>query len=92
MDPNQPASSWNAEQRAEATAIASTFAANASELANLGVQAKNPVVNDFASMASKYQEAYAQAIPSYMPEDNYLNSVAATLVLAVEEACAATQD
>ncbi|PRC46763.1 hypothetical protein C6A85_88430 [Mycobacterium sp. ITM-2017-0098] len=64
---------------------------NAGQIQNLGSVSQNPILSDFASLAAQYQRAYVQSIPSYTPADNYLNSTAAELVVAVSQACLATE-
>ncbi|WP_156448518.1 hypothetical protein [Mycobacterium sp. NAZ190054] len=89
VDPNAPASQWPLELQSLAARAALVLQENASEVANMGATSQNPTLSDFASLAAQYQRAYAQAIPSYTPADNYLNSAAADLVVAINQACRA---
>ncbi len=91
VDPNLPASQWSTEQEDLFTSITAILQTNAGQLQNLGAISQNPTLNDFASLAAQYQRAYVQAIPSYTPADNYLNSTASELVVAVEQACQAAK-
>lgn len=91
LDPNVPASQWSPDLQRKFAEASSTLQENAGQLQNLGALSGNPTVNDFAALAAKYQSAYVQSIPSYVPADNFLNSTAAELVVAVEQACKAAQ-
>ena len=91
VDPNLPASQWSTEQQSLFTSVTSILQTNAGQLQNLGIISQNPTLSDFASLAAQYQRAYVQAIPSYMPADNYLNSTASELVVAVDQACEAAR-
>ncbi|ADT96806.1 hypothetical protein [Mycolicibacterium gilvum] len=92
LDPNVPASQWTDRQHELAASTATIFLNNANEVQNLGAISQNPVLNDFATLAAQYQRAYAQALPSYTPADDYLNSTAAELVVAVEQACLSAKE
>ena len=87
LDPNIPASQWPPEVQALSSQMTTILQENADQVQNLGALSQNPTLSDFASLAAQYQRAYVQSIPSYMPADNYLNSTAAELVVAVSEAC-----
>lgn len=91
VDPNLPGSQWSAEQQNEAARITTILQTNADRLQQLGIESKNPILDDFAALAAQYRRAYVQAIVSYVPADNYLNSTAAELVVAVDQACEAAK-
>lgn len=91
LDPNVPASQWPPEILDLSAKTTSILQENAGQIQNLGAVSQNPILNDFASLAAQYQRAYVQSIPSYTPADNYLNSTAAELVVAVSQACLATE-
>ncbi|MDZ4265725.1 MAG: hypothetical protein U1D00_08530 [Mycobacterium sp.] len=89
VDPNLPASEWSPQLQNAFSGVVVTLQTNADQIQQMGIASQNPVLNDFAALAAQYQRAYVQAIPSYTPADNYLNSVASELVVAVDQACRA---
>lgn len=89
LDPNAPASDWTPEVLNLAARMSTVFQENADQVQHLGLLSQDPTLADFASMAAQYQRAYVQSLATYMPADNYLNSVAADLVVAVDQACRA---
>lgn len=89
LDPAVPGSQWTPEVQSLAAQMTVVFQENAGQLQNMGVTSGNPILNDFASLAARYQRAYVQSLASYNPADNFLNSVAADLVVAVDNACRA---
>lgn len=89
VDPNLRATDWSPAQQAIYADASSIMASNAGKLMDLGIRSGNPVFNDFASMAAQYRSAYAQAIPSYVPSDNFLADVASQLSVANDQACKA---
>jgi hypothetical protein len=88
-DPNLSASEWPTEQLALFSSVVSVMVDNADSIQLLGIRSKNPLFEDFAVLASQYRRAYAQAIPTYTPPDNYLASAAAQLVVTNNQACLA---
>ncbi|CAA0124419.1 Uncharacterised protein [Mycolicibacterium vanbaalenii] len=86
-DPGIPASQWPPSQQRLFTSMVTVMGDNAGEIQQLGLRSKNPVWRDFANLIAKYRFAYVQAIPTYVPSDNYLDSVASELVVAIDEAC-----
>lgn len=89
VDPNIPASQWTAEQQSYFTGVIPLMQQNADQVDQLGIRSNNAVFRDFASLAAQYRRGYIQAIPSYMPADNYLESTSSRLMSAVSEACKA---
>ncbi|MGB2923546.1 MAG: hypothetical protein WA944_10230 [Mycobacterium sp.] len=89
IDPDLSASQWTPEQQAINVAATVTMRSNANQLQDLGIRSGNPIFQDFATLAAQYRRAYASALPSYTPADNYLASVASQLVAANAEACKA---
>ena len=87
VDPAIPAGQWIPEQQRLFTEMVSVMGNNSGEIRQLGVQSRNPVWRDFASLAGAYRDAYVQSIPTYVPADNYLDSAASELVIAIDEAC-----
>lgn len=89
-DPNIPAGQWTPEQRQLFTGVVPVISANGDEVQNMGLQSANSVWRDFADLAAQYRRAYVQAIPTYVPADNYLDSAASELIIAIDEACKAS--
>jgi len=87
IDPNLPASQWPPEQRTSFRSMTPKLQSNANEVQQLGFRSDNPIFEDFAGLAAQYQRAYVQSIPTYTPPDNYLNSAASRLAVALEQAC-----
>ena len=90
VDPNIPAAQWPPEQQQLFTSVTTILGSNAGEVQNLGVESGNPTWSDLAALAAQYRQAYLQAIPSYVPADNYLDSAASELIVAIDQACRAT--
>ena len=91
VDPNLSVSQWPPTQQALFADMVTLMQRNAGEVQQLGLLSRNPVWADFASLAAQYRRAYVQAIPTYSPADNYLNSVAAEVLVVVDQACKAVQ-
>ncbi|MGV0871649.1 hypothetical protein [Mycolicibacterium sp. XJ879] len=89
LDPNIPASSWTAEQRAVIDAVTPTMSQHANELENLGRSSANPIVQDFAVFAAQYRRAYVATLPNYTPADSYLSRASNRASTAINEACKA---
>ena len=89
IDPAIPASQWPREQQRLFTEMVTVMGDNSVEIQQLGARSRNPVWRDFAALAGSYRDAYVQAIPTYVPADNYLDSAASELVIAIDEACRA---
>lgn len=90
IDPELTASQWTPAQQTINAAVTVTMQSNADQLQDLGIRSDNPIFQDFATLAAQYRRAYASALPSYTPADNYLASVASQLVAANAEACRAS--
>lgn len=89
VDPNLPAGHWPPEQQRLFSNVFTVIGENGGQVQNLGIESANPIWRDFAVLASQYRQAYAQAIPSYIPADNYLDSAASELIVVIDEACTA---
>ncbi|AFM14905.1 hypothetical protein Mycch_0078 [Mycolicibacterium chubuense NBB4] len=88
-DPNVPAASWSPQQQSLFTSVVSAMQHNADEVDQLGIRSRNPILEDFASTAAQYRRAFVQAVPTYQPADNYLDSTASQLLAVVDQACKA---
>ncbi|WP_231737556.1 hypothetical protein [Mycobacterium sp. IS-1742] len=91
LDPAVPASDWSLEQQRINEDAARVMDANADELVKLGQESENAVLGDFASLGAQYRRGFAEAIPTYDPNDNFLAQSATFLVRVVDSACKATQ-
>lgn len=89
VDPNLAAGLWPPDQRSRFTEVTPVLRASATDIQDLGMRSGNPVFEDFAVLAAQYQRAYVQAIPTYVPADNFLLSAASQLVAANHQACMA---
>ena len=89
-DPALPSSQWSPEQQTLFANMVTVMRENASTMQQIALTTKNSIWIDFAALAATYRRAYVQAIPTYMPADNYLDSAATELMVAIDEACQAT--
>lgn len=88
-DPEIPGSQWTPEQRAVNDEVAPVMRRLASQLQALGERSGNPSLRDFAVLSAQYRRAYVQALPTYIPADHYLVTVALKLGGLVQAACQA---
>jgi hypothetical protein len=88
-DPNTPVSQWTPEQTAATDAVKPVMTALASKMLELGNLSSNPALQDFGSLASQYQHAYLQALPTYSKSDNYLYDAARYAAGVILGACKA---
>jgi hypothetical protein len=89
IDPAVAASAWNAEQRAVNDAVIPVMKRYADIFEQLGRKSANPVIQDLAVFAAQYRRAYADALPTYIPADSYLDSAAGRSTSIIYEACQA---
>lgn len=90
-DPNIPAANWSSDQLAHFTSVVPAMQQNADEVDQLGIRSDNPIMDDLATLAAQYRRAYIQAIPTYSPADNYLDSTASQILAVVNQACDAAE-
>jgi hypothetical protein len=88
MDPNIPAIYWNREQKAINGAVGPVMLAFASKLEELGRQADNPILQDFAYLSAQYRRAFVTSLPTYTATDNHLANAANYVSTTVLGACA----
>ena len=89
VDPNVPAVDLSPDQR-ETNARASTLMFSfADETQRLALQTGNAVWQDIATLSAQYRRAYASALMTYAPADNFLQIAASYLAGSVTEACRA---
>ena len=89
-DPALPSSAWPPLQQELFASMVTVMRENAGTMEHLAVASSNPIWRDLAALAANYRRAYVQAIPTYLPADNYLDSAATELMVAIDEACRAT--
>lgn len=87
IDSAIPATEWTPEQKAVNEDAAVVMKAFADDIETAGRDSDNPVLEDFAVLAAQYRRAYAHAIPTYTPNDNWLGNAAMNLVRAVNSTC-----
>lgn len=87
IDSSIPASQWTPEQKAVNVAAAEVMETFADDIEKFGRASDNPVLEDIAVLSAQYRRAYAHALPSYTPNDNYLGNAAINLVRTVNSTC-----
>ncbi|MBX7449079.1 hypothetical protein GR927_13865 [Mycolicibacterium sp. 3033] len=87
IDPSIPSSNWSADQKKVNDDVIPVMSSFAESFKKLGDRSGNPRLDAFATLAAVYRQAFASAIPTYLPPDNFLNEVAAGLAGAINEAC-----
>jgi hypothetical protein len=92
IDPNIPASQWDPAQRTAYDAVEPVMRDFATRAAVIGRQSDNPILRDFAVLASQYRRAYAYSLDTYTPADAYFQRTASSVVGTISEACAAAKD
>lgn len=88
-DPDVPGSQWTPEQRRINDEVAPVMIRFADQLRSLGGETTNPTLRDFADLAAQYRQAYATALPTYVPADKYLATASIRLVGVVQGGCQA---
>ncbi|OMC51909.1 hypothetical protein A5742_17365 [Mycolicibacterium fortuitum] len=90
--PDVPAAQWSPEQKTVTEAVAPVMRESADTLEGIGRRSSNPTLQDFAVLAAQYRRAYAQALPTYAPGDQYLAAAALRVGGVVLGACKAAGD
>ncbi len=88
-DTNIPASDWSPEYRAENDAIKPVLSKFSDEMAQLGLQSSNPIIEDFGVLAAQYGRAYVEGIPTYTSADSDIYNVFWRASGAISSACKA---
>lgn len=90
-DPRIPADQWSPGQRALSLAMIPTLRSEATELRRLAAKAEDPGLRTLLQYEAAYEDAYADRLPSYVPEtDNKLWLAATDFGNAVNSLCSAT--
>ncbi|UAK58505.1 hypothetical protein K8P01_17105 [Mycolicibacterium smegmatis] len=89
IDKNIPASGWTPEQRAVHDEVAPLMSANADTMEELGRKSGDPLLEDFATLATQYRRAFVLSLPRYSSADSYLALAATNLVRLISSACKA---
>lgn len=87
LDPNIPAANWNMDQRALSDNVVPEMNSFADGITELGTRSGDPIFEGLSKLAAQYRRAFAAALPSYVPADNYINEVATAIAGALNEAC-----
>lgn len=88
---DQPASTWNAEQRELNKAFISTVRDQVSDLNRLADKAQDPFLAGLLRAQAMYAEAYILRLPNYEPSDRPLWQAAYDFSGAVRAACTTVQ-
>ncbi|WP_234880081.1 hypothetical protein [Mycolicibacterium litorale] len=91
IDPAIPAAEWTPEQRDINEKAARAMVANADEVEKLGRESGNPTLEDIATLGAQYRRGFAEAIPDYNANDNFLAQAATYLVRIIDSGCKALQ-
>ncbi|WP_231740294.1 MULTISPECIES: hypothetical protein [unclassified Mycobacterium] len=89
IDPDIPATDWTAEQRAVVEAVIPVMHRSADDFERLGEETTNLTLRDLAVFAAQYRRAYAEALPTYITADKYLDLTAYRVSSVIYEACKA---
>ncbi|MGE0219931.1 hypothetical protein [Mycolicibacterium sp.] len=88
-DASIPAEEWTPKQRALNDAVREVLKHNIPEFRRVAEKAKGRIVGDLLATQNAYMQAFADAIPTYVPDDNQLWSVSIALGGGVGAACKA---
>lgn len=88
-DANIPASDWTPELQATATALKPVMLSWADELDKIGRKSSNSTLEDFTTLASQYQRAYVQSLPTFARPDENLYDTSRLTAPMIVSACAA---
>ncbi|WP_231987847.1 hypothetical protein [Mycobacterium sp. 852002-51152_SCH6134967] len=89
LDPNLAAADWTEEQRTVVASVVPKFEQSADEFERLASQTSNLTLRDLANFAAQYRRAYAEALPTYIVADSYLDLTAYRVSSLIYEACKA---
>lgn len=89
IDPNISATQFNQDQLAINASVRPIMQSFATQAQMLGRKSNNGVFEDIATLSAQYWRAYASALPTYTPADNYLQVAAGSAAGAVSGACRA---
>lgn len=89
IDPNVSAAQFNQDQLAINASVRPIMQSFATQAQMLGRKSGNGVFEDIATLSAQYWRAYASALPTYTPADNYLQVAAGSAAGAVSGACRA---
>lgn len=87
IDPNIPASEWNADQKSSMSSMQPVFTKLADDIESLANRTDNPTFEDFATLSSLYWRAFAAGVPSYTSADSYLSGAASYINFLIFDAC-----
>ncbi|MEN4475559.1 Vmc-like lipoprotein signal peptide domain-containing protein [Mycolicibacterium cosmeticum] len=88
-DSKLSAAQWTPDQKSINQAIIPVMKNSAAEFQSLGERSENQQLRDFAALAGQYRSAFALAIPTFNPSDEYLFDTSRFAAGVVGEACKA---
>ncbi|WP_231745073.1 hypothetical protein [Mycobacterium sp. IS-1590] len=91
LDPNLTASDWTVEQRAVVESVIPELQKSADAFERIASRTGNLTLRDLAIFAAQYRRAYAEALPTYIVADSYLDLTAYRVSSFIYEACKAVR-
>jgi hypothetical protein len=88
-DSKLTAAQWSPEQKAVNTAVIPVMNRSADELIEISQRSSNGQLQDFAALSAQYRRAFATAVPTFTPSDEYLYDTGRYTAGVVNEACKA---
>jgi hypothetical protein len=90
IDPNIPADRWTSDQRAANMDVIPTLHAEAADLRRLAGKAQNDLLATLMRSQAQYEDAYANHLPNYPPNDQRLWQAFTDFGNSVNSVCTAT--
>jgi hypothetical protein len=90
-DPTIPVAQWSPELKSLTEAAVPVLGGFADTMQTLALRSENPTLQDFAALSAVYLDAFVKALPTYVPNDQYLYSVAMQASALINEACLAVE-
>lgn len=88
-DPNVPAAQWSPQERALNMGIIPVLRDQAADMRRLAEKAEDPLLRALLESQAVYEEAYANRLPNYQPNDQRLWQAAINFSSAVNSLCTA---
>jgi hypothetical protein len=89
LDANLAASQWKPEERSIIDAVGPVMTTLADDIAKIGQESSDLVVQDLAVLSAQYRRGYVAALPTYTPADSYLAQASGKASSMVALACQA---
>ncbi len=90
IDPNISAAQWSPDQRAANMAVIPTLRAEADDLRRLAGKAQNDLLATLMRSQAQYEDAYANRLPNYQPNDQRLWQAVTDFGNSVNSVCTVT--